>query len=128
MALTRYWTKIARARDDREFQVEWLEKVSAKNPERAESLRRVFRSVGDSDSALRAAEQFNLISERWARVVELLDADPNLTMDDAEDVADPEYREQRAEIKDRDEERLAERLEAQKKAAKEQIGDVYGQT
>ena len=104
--LTRYWTKIARARDDKDFRDEWLEKVSAKNPERAKGLRRIFRSVGDAASALRAAEQFDLIRQRWAMVVELLDADPTLTMDEAEDVADPEYREQRAEIKDREQERL----------------------
>ena len=91
--LTRYWTKIARARDDKDFRDEWLEKVSAKNPERAKGLRRIFRSVGDAASALRAAEQFDLIRQRWAMVVELLDADPTLTMDEAEDVADPEYRE-----------------------------------
>ena len=69
--------------------------------------RRVFRSAGDSASALRAAEQFDLIRQRWDRVVELLDADPTLTSDEAEEVADPEYREERAEIKEREEARLA---------------------
>ena len=105
--LAQYWTKIAKARDDKDFRKEWLEKVSAKNPERGVQLQKVFRSAGDSASALRGAEQFDLIRQRWARVVELLDADPTLTMDQAEDVADPEYREQREEIKEREEERLA---------------------
>ena len=111
--LTRYWTKIAKARDDKLFRKEWLEKVSAKNPERHKSLQRVFRSVGDSASALRGAEQFDLIRQRWARVVELLDADPTLTMDEAEEVADPEYQEQRAEIRELDEARLAAHNKAQ---------------
>ena len=75
--LTRYWTKIARARADKDFREEWLAKVSAKNPERAKDLQRVFRSAGDSASALRAAEQFDLIRQRWARVVGLLDSDPS---------------------------------------------------
>ena len=105
--LTQYWTKIARARDDKDFREEWLAKVSAKNPKRAADLGKVFRSAGDSASALRAAEQFDLIRQKWDRVVELLDADPTLTMDEAEEVADPEYQEQRAEIKELDEERLA---------------------
>ena len=112
--LARYWTKIAKARDDKDFRDEWLRKVSAKNPERAEGLRRVFRSAGDSASALRGAEQFDLIRQRWDRVVELLDADPTLTSDEAEDMADPEYREQRAELKEIDEARLAAHNEAQK--------------
>ena len=111
--LTRYWTKIAKARRDKDFRDEWLEKVSVKNPERAKDLRRVFRSVGDSASALRAAEQFDLIRQRWARVVELLDEDPTLTMDEAEEVADPEYREERAEIREREEARLAAHNKAQ---------------
>ena len=98
--LSEYWTKIARARDDKEFRDEWLAKVSAENPERAADLRKVFRSAGDSASALRGAEQFDLIRQRWVRVVELLDADPTLTSDEAEDIADPEYREQRAEVTD----------------------------
>ena len=119
--LTRYWTKIAKARDDKDFRKEWLAKVSAKNPERMKDLLRVFRSAGDSASALRGAEQFDLIRQRWVRVVELLDADPALTMDEAEEVADPEYREQRSEIKEREEERLAAHNKAQMKAAKEQI-------
>ena len=50
--LTRYWTKIAKARDDKDFRKEWLAKVSAKNPERASDLQKVFRSAGDSASAL----------------------------------------------------------------------------
>ena len=70
-------------------------------------LRKVFRSAGDSASALRGAEQFDLIRQKWARVVDLLDADPTLTSDEAENMADPEYREQRAELKEIDEERLA---------------------
>ena len=110
--LTRYWTKIAKARDDKLFRKEWLEKVSA-NPQRLKSLQRVFRSAGDSASALRGAEQFDLIRQRWGRVVELLDADPTLTMDEAEDIADPEYQEQRAEIKEIDEARLAAHNAAQ---------------
>ena len=77
-------------------------------------MQKVFRSAGDSASALRAAEQFDLIRQRWERVVALLAADPNLTMDQAEDVADPEYREQRAEIKEREEAFLAVHNEAQK--------------
>ena len=117
--LTRYWTKIARARDDKEFREEWLKKATAKNPERGRQLRRVFRSAGDSESALRAAEQFDLIRQRWERVVELLDADPTLTMDEAENVADPEYREQREDIKERDEERLAEHNANQQRIVEE---------
>ena len=111
--LTQYWTKIAKARDDEAFREEWLAKVSERNPERAKDLRRVFRSSGDSASALRAAEQFDLIRQRWDRVVELLDADPTLTMDEAEEVADPEYREERAEIREREEARLAAHNAAQ---------------
>ena len=113
--LSEYWTKIARARDDKEFRDEWLSEVSAKNPDRAADLRKVFRSAGDSASALRGAEQFNLIRQRWERVVELLDADPTLTSDEAEDIADPEYREQRAEVKELDEARLAEHNAAQQR-------------
>ena len=105
--LAQYWTKIAKARDDKDFREDWLKKVSAKNPKRAADLRKVFRSAGDSASALRGAEQFDLIRQKWDRVVELLDADPTLTSDEAEDLADPEYREQRAEIREREEERLA---------------------
>ena len=112
--LVKYWTKIAKARDDKDFRREWLEKVFAKNPERGRQLQKVFRSSGDSASALRGAEQFELIRQRWERVVELLAADPTLTMDEAEDVADPEYREQRAEIKEREAEFLAVHNEAQK--------------
>ena len=41
--LSEYWTKIARARDDKEFRDEWLSEVSAKNPDRAADLRKVFR-------------------------------------------------------------------------------------
>ena len=126
--LTQYWTKIAKAREDKDYRKAWLEKAFAKSDKRGRQLQRVFRSAGDSASALRGAEQFDLIRQRWERVVELLDEDPNLTMDEAEDLADPEYREQRAEVKERDEERLAAHNEAQKQAAKEQIGDVYGQT
>ena len=111
--LTQYWNKIARARDDKDFRQEWLAKVSTRNPQRAADLRKVFRSAGDSASALRAAEQFDLIRQRWDRVVELLDADPTLTMDEAEDTADPEYREQREEIKEREEALLAEHNAAQ---------------
>ena len=113
--LSEYWTKIAKARDDKEFRDEWLAKVSAENPERAADLRKVFRSAGDSASALRGAEQFDLIRQRWERVVELLDADPTLTSDEAEDIADPEYREQRAEVKELDEARLAEHNAAQQR-------------
>ena len=102
------------ARDDKDFREEWLEKVFAKKPERGRQLQKVFRSAGDSDSALRGAEQFDLIRQRWERVVALLAADPNLTMDEAEDIADPEYREQRAEIKEREEAFLAVHNEAQK--------------
>ena len=104
--LTKYWTKIAKARDDEAFREEWLLKLDAKNPERAKGLRRIFRSVGDAASALRGAEQFDLIRQRWDRVVEQLDADPTLTMDEAEEVADPEYREEREEIKEREQARL----------------------
>ena len=111
--LTKYWTKIAKARDDEAFREEWLLKLDAKNPERAKGLRRIFRSVGDAASALRGAEQFDLIRQRWDRVVELLDADPTLTMDEAEEVADPEYREERAEIREREEARLAAHNAAQ---------------
>ena len=89
--LTQYWTKIAKARDDKAFRDAWLAEVAAKNPKRARYLRRVFRSVGDSESARRAAEQFDLIRQKWVRVVQLLDADPTLTTDEAEEVADPEY-------------------------------------
>ena len=113
MAYNGIGTKIAKARDDKLFRKEWLEKVSAKNPERLKSLQRVFRSAGDSASALRGAEQFDLIRQRWVRVVELLDADPTLTMDEAEEVADPEYQEQRAEIRELDEARLAAHNKAQ---------------
>ena len=119
--LASYWAKIAKARDDKDFRDVWLERVFAKKPERGRQLQKVFRSAGDSASALRGAEQFDLIRQRWERVVVLLDADPTLTMDEAEDIADPEYREQRAEIKESDEDLLAARLEAQKEAAKEQI-------
>ena len=115
--LTKYWQKIAKARDDKEFRDAWIAKVSAKNAERAKDLRKVFRSAGDSASALRGAVQFDLVRKRWAKVVELLDADPALTMDEAEGLADPEYREQRAEIRERDEALLAANLAAQIKAA-----------
>ena len=108
-----------RARDDKEFRDEWLAKVSAENPERAADLRKVFRSAGDSASALRGAEQFDLIRQRWERVVELLDADPTLTSDEAEDIADPEYREQRAEVKERDVAKLAEHNAAQQRESDE---------
>ena len=111
--LTQYWKKIAIARDDKDFRDEWLAKVSAKNPERAKGLLRVFRSAGDSASALRAAEQFDLIRLRWERVVELLDDDPTLTTDEAEEIADPEYREQRADLKEQDEALLAAHNAAQ---------------
>ena len=111
--LAKYWTKIAKARDDKAFRDEWLTKVFAKNPKRGHQLQKVFRSAGDSASALRGAEQFDLIRQRWVRVVELLDADPTLTMDEAEEVADPEYQEQRAEIKELDEARLAAHNAAQ---------------
>ena len=103
--LSLYWKKIAKARDDKDFRKNWLERVSAKNPERGRQLQKVFRSVGDSASALRGSAQFDLIRQRWERVVELLDADPTLTSDEAEAVADPEYREQRADIADREEAR-----------------------
>ena len=89
--LAHHWTKIARARDDKAFREEWLAKVFARNPKRGSELRKVFRSAGDSASALRAAKQFDLIRERWDRVVVLLYDDPTLTMDEAEEVADPEY-------------------------------------
>ena len=104
--LTKYWTKIAKARDDKAFREEWLLKLDAKNPKRAAGLRKVFRSAGDAASALRGAEQFDLIRQRWDRVVELLDADPTLTMDEAEEIADPEYQEERAEIREREQARL----------------------
>ena len=42
-------------------------------------------------------------------------------MDEAEEVADPEYQEQRAEVKEHDEALLAAHNKAQKKAAKAQI-------
>ena len=113
--LTQYWKKIARARDDKEFRKKWLGKLNAKNPERAADLRRVFRSAGDSASALRASEQFDLIRQKWIRVFSLLDSNPTMTSDEAEAVADPEYREQREEIKEREEERLAAHNEAQSK-------------
>lgn len=111
--LTQYWKKIARARDDKDFRKEWLEKVSVKNPKRAADLRKVFRSAGDSASALRGSEQFDFLRQRWERVVELLDADPGLTMEQAEEIADPEYREQRADTREREEARLAAHNEAQ---------------
>ena len=111
--LWRYWQKIARARDDKDFRKEWLEKAFAKSLQRGNDLQRVFRSAGDSASALRGAAQFDLIRQKWDRVVKLLDADPALTSDEAEDMADPEYREQRAELKEQDEARLAAHNEAQ---------------
>ena len=111
--LVHRWQKIARARDDEAFRKEWLEKAFAKSPERGSQLQRVFRSAGDSASALRVSEQFDLIRQRWERIVKLLDDDPILTMEKAEVLADPEYLEQRAEIKEREEERLAAHNEAQ---------------
>ena len=119
--LTKYWTKIAKARDDKAFRDEWLAKASARNPKRAVDLRKVFRSAGDAASALRGAEQFDLIRQKWDRVVELLDADPTLTSDEAEAVADPEYREQRADLREQDEARLAAHNQAQIDQAKAQI-------
>lgn len=111
--LVRRWRKIAKARKDPEFRTKWLEEVSAKSPERGRELAKVFRSAGDAASATRASEQFDLIRERWERVVVLLDADPALTSDEAEALADPEYQEQREELRDIEEERLAARNEAQ---------------
>ena len=111
--MAKRWQKIARARDDAEFRTEWLAEVFAKSTERGRRLERVFRSAGDSDSALRASEQFQLISDKWARIVDLLDADPALTSDEAEAIVDPEYQEQREELKEIDEERLAAHNEAQ---------------
>ena len=111
--LWRYWQKIARARDDKDFREAWLDKTFAKSSERGRDLQKVFRSAGDSASALRGADQFDLIRQKWERVVKLLDADPALTSDEAEDMADPEYREQRAELKEQDEARLAAHNAAQ---------------
>ena len=111
--LVKRWEKIARARDDMDFRLEWLDKVFAKDRKRGDQLQKVFRSAGDSASALRGAEQFELIRQKWARVVELLDADPALTSDEAEALADPEYQEQRAELKEIDEARLAAHNAAQ---------------
>ena len=92
--LVKYWQKIARARDDEEYRKEWLAKVFAKSAERGKGLERIFRSVGDSASALRASEQFDLIRQRWESIVVLLDADPTLTTDEAEEMVDPEVREE----------------------------------
>ena len=111
--LVRYWQKIARARNDEEYRKEWLANVFAKSTERGKGLERIFRSVGDSASALRASEQFDLIRQRWESIVVLLDADPTLTTDEAEAIADPEYQVQREELKEIDEERLAAHNEAQ---------------
>ena len=126
--LVKYWTKIAKARDDKDFRREWLEKVfGEKSRARPPACRGSSGLPVIRPRHFACAEQFDLIRQRWERVVELLAADPTLTMDEAEDVADPEYREQRAEIKEREAEFLAVHNEAQKLMAKEQIGDVYGQ-
>ena len=113
--LSLYWKKIAKARDDKDFQKKWIARESLQKTLSGDiQLVQVFRSAGDFGfCAAWMPSNSILIRQRWERVVELLDADPTLTSDEAEAVADPEYREQRADIADRDEARLAKHNAAQ---------------
>lgn len=89
-----FWGKMERARDDADFRNKWVAKVARVDTKRAARIDQLARRHS-SENARRGSESFALLREKWDNIVILLNKNPEMNLNEADDATDDVYQEKR---------------------------------